>query len=68
MKNSIHQDEDDLLIRYENCDFIEENIYEIDLFEGFFTIRLDHAYLPFSFSWFIQQNYSFLQTKLEKYS
>ena len=39
-------DEDNLLISYENCDFIEENIYEIDLFEGFFTIKLDYAYLP----------------------
>ena len=35
-----------VLISYENCDFIEENIYEIDLFEGFFTIKLDYAYLP----------------------
>ena len=39
-------EEDSLILDYENCDFIEENIYEIDLFEGFFTIKLDYAYLP----------------------
>ncbi len=40
------KEDDNLLISYKNCDFIEENIYEIDLFEGFFTIKLDYAYVP----------------------
>ncbi|PDH41861.1 MAG: hypothetical protein CND83_03075 [Rhodothermaeota bacterium MED-G19] len=35
-----------MLLNYENCDFIEENIHEIDLFEGFFTLKLDYAYVP----------------------
>ena len=43
---TIISEDDALLISYENCDFIEENIHEIDLFEGFFTIKLDYAYLP----------------------
>ncbi|MFL3001781.1 MAG: hypothetical protein ACJZ0Y_06425 [Cytophagales bacterium] len=39
-------EEDNMLLNYENCDFIEENIHEIDLFEGFFTLKLDYAYVP----------------------
>jgi len=39
-------EEDYISLNYENCDFIEENIHEIDLFEGFFTLKLDYAYVP----------------------
>lgn len=29
-----------------NCDFIEEKINYFDLFEGFLTLTLNHAYVP----------------------
>ena len=31
---------------YDDCDFIDDEIYEIDLFEGYLTLKLNNAYVP----------------------
>ena len=38
---------DDIPIeKFTNCDFIEEKINYFDLYEGFLTLTLNHAYVP----------------------
>ena len=38
--------EDFELSELEDCDYIDENINNFDLFEGFLTLTLNHAYVP----------------------
>ena len=47
---------------YENCDFIEEEIYEVDLFEGYITLEMNSAYVPdFNFTASLLSDYYYLK-------
>tara|TARA_B100002051_G_C16581878_1_gene558083 strand:+ start:216 stop:617 length:402 start_codon:yes stop_codon:yes gene_type:complete len=47
---------------YENCDFIEEEIYEVDLFEGYITLEMNSAYVPdFNFTDSLLSDYYYLK-------
>ena len=52
---------------YDDCDFIDDEIYEIDLFEGYLTLKLNNAYVPdFNFTDSLLNDYYFLKFKNEK--
>ena len=47
---------------YDNCDYIEDKIYEIDLFEGYLTLKLNNAYVPdFNFTDSLLNDYYYLK-------
>ena len=47
---------------YDDCDFIDDEIYEIDLFEGYLTLKLNNAYVPdFNFTDSLLSDYYYLK-------
>ena len=47
---------------YDDCDFIDDEIYEIDLFEGYLTLKLNNAYVPdFNFTDSLLNDYYYLK-------
>ena len=47
---------------YDNCDYIEDKIYEIDLFEGYLTLKLNNAYVPdFNFTDSLLNDYYYIK-------
>ena len=47
---------------YENCQFIDEEIHEIDLFEGYISLEMNSAYVPdFNFSDSLLNDYYYLK-------
>ncbi len=47
---------------YDDCDFIDDKIYEIDLFEGYLTLKLNNAYVPdFNFTDSLLNDYYYLK-------
>ena len=47
---------------YDDCDFIVDEIYEIDLFEGYLTLKLNNAYVPdFNFTDSLLNDYYYLK-------
>ena len=47
---------------YDDCDFIDDEIYQIDLFEGFLTLKLNNAYVPdFNFTDSLLNDYYYLK-------
>ena len=46
----------------DDCDFIDDEIYEIDLFEGYLTLKLNNAYVPdFNFTDSLLNDYYYLK-------
>lgn len=47
---------------YDDCDFIDDEIYQIDLFEGYLTLKLNNAYVPdFNFTDSLLNDYYYLK-------
>ena len=47
---------------YDDCDFIDDEIYEIDLFEGYLILKLNNAYVPdFNFTDSLLNDYYYLK-------
>jgi|TARA_B100000902_G_scaffold400056_1_gene475294 hypothetical protein len=50
------------IVIIESCDFISDEIYEIDLFEGYLTLKLNNAYVPdFNFNDSLLNDYYYLK-------
>ncbi len=50
------------ILYYDNCDYIEDKIYEIDLFEGYLTLKLNNAYVPdFNFTDSLLNDYYYIK-------
>lgn len=48
--------------KYEDCDFIKDEVYEIDLFEGYLTLKLNNAYVPdFNFTDSLLNDYYYIK-------
>ena len=55
-------DEISNIVIIESCDFISDEIYEIDLFEGYLTLKLNNAYVPdFNFNDSLLNDYYYLK-------